>query len=546
MVFHRKYLKDDFDFFWRKLEKGENFALCRSADGEYAIMRGRHVTAQEGWESPETISKLGYALIDSLKIDDPRLYYGISCPCCDREAYYWYRTHTAGKNLTFSNIWVNVNYPRFREKFYELKRDTVLIANYRAAGKKIGNLNILKHYPVSDDCISFWEHGAKELLAQIKADFGNRKNLLYAVSAGPLSNPLIAALFRNDPDNCYIDFGSSLDGFYREVRTRPYMIPGNTYAVRNCYIDMDPAFCLDVSAVLTAYKRPELLEKQLDALEEQSLRPREILLFQDAIAGKGPVRIPEKILKRFDKFEISRENAGVWGRFEYASRAAKCPFVCVFDDDAVPGSRFLENCHAEMMKRPALYGALGIIARDGKSYPLGKYFRVGWPEDAHVHKTVEVDFAGHAWFFKKEWLPELFAAPEEVRCLKRAGEDMAFSFQLQKKGIPTLIPPHPEGRSEFYGSLPEYGVEAGNSDEAISRDKANLETMNKAFRFLAEHDWRLLCRRRKLHVILFWIYLRFVGNRHILALYRSALQARERCRKWKRALRERWKGKNGK
>ena len=542
----QKLLTQDFAFFRDKIERGENFALLRCGDGELALMTGRALRAQEGWSCPTRVTKLGQALRESLLLTDPRVWYGISCPCCDREAHYWYRTHIPSKNLTFANLFVNRNYPSFREFFPKIERKTVLIANYRARGKRIGNLDIVRHYEISDDCVEFWEHGAKELLERIKKDFGKEKDLLYAVSAGPLSEPLIADLFRNNPDNCYIDFGSSLDGFYREVTTRPYMIPGTVYAERDCVLDTDPFFDTDVTAVLNLYKRPEMLEKQLDALEKQSLRPSRILLLQDGTKDGEVVRIPEHLKSRFGKIAVRKENCGVWERFRFAMEEAVSPYVCVFDDDAVPGRRFLENCHAEMMKKPALYGALGIIARDEKSYPLGKYFRVGWPEDAHVHKTAEVDFAGHAWFFKKEWLPELFAAPEEVRSLKSAAEDMAFSFQLQKKGIPTLIPPHPEGRSEFYGSLPEYGVEAGNSDAALSRDRTNLEIMNKAFRFLAEHDWRLLCRRRKLHVILFWIYLRFVGNRHILALYRSALHARERCRKWKRKLREKWKGISGK
>lgn len=534
----QKYLSEDFKFFCDKIRSGENFTLMRSADGEFALMTGRSVIAQEGWTCPTHVTKLGHAIYESLQNTDPKIWYGISCPCCDMEAYYYYRSHVPSKNLTFSNIFVNKNYPAFKEFFPTIKRKTILIANYRAKGKKIGNLDIIRHYEIPDGCVEFWENGAKELIEKIKKEYGKEKNLLYAVSAGPLSEPIIAALFQNNPDNCYIDFGSSLDGFYREVKTRPYMIPGTMYAERDCVLDTDEKFNVDVSIVLTLYKRPEMLEIQLEALEKQSLRPKEILLIQDGTSDGSIVEIPEHLKSRFTKIHVKKENCGVWERFRFAQENASCPYVCIFDDDAVPGHRFLENCHTQMMKRLALYGALGIIAREDKSYPLKKYYRVGWPEDAHYHKCAEVDFAGHAWFCRKEWIQELFKAPEELQKMKRAGEDMSFSFQLQKIGIPTVIPPNPEGKKEFYGSLPEYGKSAGKSAVAISSDKSNMEMMNKAFCILAGEDWHLLCKRKKSYVFFFWVYLRIVGNRHILSLYKTGLKMREKYRSFKKTVKK--------
>ena len=113
-------------------------------------------------------------------------------------------------------MWVNINYNRFAEDFRQLKRDAVVIANFRAENKPIGNLNILKYYTVSDDCVTFWDEESDALIKQIINDFGNMDNLLYVVSAGPMSNHIIAALFRNNPDNCYIDFGSSIAPYYQE------------------------------------------------------------------------------------------------------------------------------------------------------------------------------------------------------------------------------------------------------------------------------------------------------------------------------------------
>ena len=98
------FLKNEYEKFWRKIVRGDNFALSRSADGEYALMLGHKVKAQEGWAASEGVTNLGKALLETLQIDDPNFYYGVSCPCCDSAAYYWYLRHTNSSNITFSNI----------------------------------------------------------------------------------------------------------------------------------------------------------------------------------------------------------------------------------------------------------------------------------------------------------------------------------------------------------------------------------------------------------------------------------------------------------
>ena len=109
-------------------------------------MTGRSVVAQEGWVSPNHVSKLGTDLLKSLEINSKNVFYGISCPCCDQPAYYWYSTRIASHNITFANLWTNANYRKFINLFEKLNREAVVIANHRTEGKKIGNLKILKYY----------------------------------------------------------------------------------------------------------------------------------------------------------------------------------------------------------------------------------------------------------------------------------------------------------------------------------------------------------------------------------------------------------------
>ncbi len=484
------FLNDEFVRIWRKIEDNENFALLRYGDGERAIMTGRSVKAQEGWVSPDFVSDLGDALLNTLDIDSKNFIYGISCPCCDRSAYYWYSTRIKSRNKTFANIFVNSNYCQFSEKFDLLKRDAIVIGNYRGKNSKVGNLNILKYYSVSDDCFEFWKNELKDLIEQIKQEFGQSNNLLYVVSAGPLSELIIYELYKNNPNNCYIDFGSAIDKYIHKVKTRPYENTNNKYAKRNCIMDNPLTTDFDVSVVLTLYKRPENLKLQLDAINSQTLKPKEILLFQDVPVSGTPAIISEEILKNFDNVKQAQNNVGVWGRFDFAKHA-KSNYVCIFDDDTIPGNQWLENCFDSMQKQEGIYGTIGILLNKADNYPFKNYMRIGW--SAPNKKTKKVDFVGHSWFLKKEWLDIMFLGSEEIQAYKYVGEDMCLSAKLKiVKNISTFVPPHPLKNEQLWGSLNKYASQLGTNNAAVSMNKENLSLMNKAINDLLQSGYKPL------------------------------------------------------
>ncbi len=476
------YLDKEFDKFWKKIDNNENFVLLRYGDGERAIMCGEKVHAQEGWESTEYVSELGKALLNTLNDDSERVFYGISCPCCDPKAYYWYYSRIKNMNKTFANLWVNANYQKFITKFDKLKRDAVLIANHNARGKKIGNLNILKHYEIGDDCISFWEQDDPKLIQQIKDEFGSKRDLFYVVSAGPMSEPIIMELFHNNPNNCYIDFGSSIDKYIHNKQTRPYMDSTTPYAKQHCYMDDPLTTDFDVSVVLSAYKRIENLPLQLDAIENQTLKPREILLFQDGIASGEKITIPADIKKRLNIIEVSKTNQGVWARFDFARKNAKSKYVCIFDDDTIPGPRWLENCMTEMQKRPGLYGTIGILCNTHGYYD-GSYDRIGWANPNR--KTAMVDFVGHSWFLKTKWLDYMFDNTDELQIYKICGEDMTLSCKLREHDISTFVPPHPSDNTDLWGSLPTYSRKFGDDKNSLFVNNGWTK-MSEAFNVLLQ------------------------------------------------------------
>jgi hypothetical protein len=507
------YLDDEFKKIWTLIEAGENIAFLRHGDGERAIMEGRSVKAQEGWESPGYISQLGFACLKALNLIDHKVWYGISCPCCDPAAYYWYISRIAHRNITFANLWVNSNYGTFIKAFEKLDREAVVIANHRAQNKPIGNLNVLTYYPVGDDCISFWESEAPKLLERIKSEYGTRDNLLYVVSAGPMSGPIIAELFRNNPNNCYIDFGSSLDTYIHNKITRPYMNRNSRYAKRQCWMYDPKTTNFDVTVVCNLYKRPDNLLKQLEAISSQTLKPKEILLYQDGISDNYKIELLSSLKDKFDKVQIATENTGVWKRFAYARSSSSSPLICIFDDDTIPGKRWLENCYSCMQDREGVYGTVGIVMYNPKKYPFHGFLRVGWP--GPNAKVTEVDFVGHSWFLKKEYLDYMFEETETYQSFKYVAEDMCVSVQCQKRGIKTFVPPHPYTNHDLWGSLPSYARVLGNSSQAVSLNNLNYIKMNDAVSCYLRDGWRPLVFTNSLYpfsILLILIREQVVGR----------------------------------
>lgn len=490
--------------------KGDNFALARNADGERAIMLGISVESQEKkWTSPNYISKLGKDIYASLDIDRDNFYYAISCPCCDKEAYYWYKSRIKNKNTTFANLWINANFRDFRKKFEMIKRDAVLIANYRSKGAKIGNLNIIKHYEIDDDCINFWENKAAKMIDSIKSDFKNSKDLLFVVSAGPMSSPIIKELFLSNPNNTYVDFGSSIDSYYLSAQTRPYQDRHSIFGSRNCYMYED--FDCDVSVILTLYKRGDTLKEQIDSILTQSLLPKELILFIDTPNKKDDNTKEQELDKdlalKFDNIIRVEYNVGVWGRFA-GGLLAKSKYICFFDDDTIPARRWLENCHSENLRQEGLYGGIGILSNDLAKYPFYLAHRtIGWndnpPFALNNKKTMKVDFVGHSWFLKKDYLGAMFIGANEFYQLGNVAEDAYLSFALKKYlNISTFVPPHKD--KDFFSSTK--GLEYGKNENSISTDEANLIKMNNALKIL-KNKYKM----KEVHFSLKW-YLLSLGQ----------------------------------
>lgn len=252
-----------------------------------------------------------------------------------------------------------------------------------------------------------------------------------------------------------------------------------------------------ITVILNGYKRGKNLNEQLEAIKKQTIQPTEILLWYNNPGDNELIN-----------YEIGTEipvaycnyNFGVWARFYYAFNAIN-PYVCVFDDDTIPGERWLENCLNTMKQREALLGTVGLLypsplPPQHSSY-YEHYLRLGWPVAGNNERPIQVDLVGHSWFFKKEWLSYMVRELPDPK-YNTCGEDMHFSYMLQKyAGIPTIVPPHPQNDKSLWGSI-KGATYGGDSASLWESNQVGIDgtpfkhLMNQYFREQRLKGWKLV------------------------------------------------------
>jgi len=241
---------------------------------------------------------------------------------------------------------------------------------------------------------------------------------------------------------------------------------------------------MSISIILNGYKRSKHFKAQLEAIKNQTVKPNQILFWQN----KGDNFDPE--LTKDLIHANCNHNLGVWSRFAFALNA-KSDYICIFDDDTIPGPRWLENCLETIKTHDGLLGTIGCIFENKDQYLNMR--RVGW---ANPNPTTEVvDIVGHSWFFKREDLSLFWRELPDKEHTIFAGEDVHFSYMLQKyTNKKTYVPPHPPHDMSMWGSMPETAYSIGTDDASISLNPTigiDIQTsfsvyINKGFKILKE------------------------------------------------------------
>ncbi len=199
------------------------------------------------------------------------------------------------------------------------------------------------------------------------------------------------------------------------------------------------------------------MEEQVERILNQTLRPREIILWYNAPPKKlGIFERKQLVSFKNDKYVkkiICDYNFGIIPRFTLAS-CLESEYVCIFDDDTMPGERWFENCLNHVESEQALCGTIGLRYLSKTELQTEKP-RMGW--EGMNEKLEYVDLVGHSWFFRREWAKYFW---DEDPVSYTFGEDIHFCAMLQRHGIRSACPPHPHSDKSLWGSVkPERGVD---------------------------------------------------------------------------------------
>ena len=217
----------------------------------------------------------------------------------------------------------------------------------------------------------------------------------------------------------------------------------------------------DITAILTLYRRPQNLARQVEALRNQTVPPKEIWVWVNYHDSNSDLVFD---FIGVDKVFDCNHNWTFFGRFA-AGLLASTEFIAIFDDDTIPGKKWLENClnsynelEQQGYTKPIL-GSAGVLLN---SAIYNDHSRHGWPSQNTT--TERVDLVGHAWFFAYDIL-NLFWREKPFTWAN--GEDIHFSYCAQKYGgVQTFCPPHPPEDKDLWGSL--YALELGEDAVATS------------------------------------------------------------------------------
>lgn len=226
-----KIFDDEIYRIFNLFKKGTPFSFSKYADGEWSVINNHNLNNKEFEKTSDTPEYFKNKLIESFQYKDKDYYVGISCPCCqgiESEKMKQYCGQDE-EHLTFANVFVNSNYPLYKETFLkEYKNyDVHLIANKNS---KIENLpfKIEKFYPIG---FNAWVNDYY-LIEEIKQN--NLSNKLFLFCAGPFGNLLAHQLHRCNKDNMYLDIGSTLNPWLQsEGFKRDYYIDG-IFSKRKC------------------------------------------------------------------------------------------------------------------------------------------------------------------------------------------------------------------------------------------------------------------------------------------------------------------------
>jgi len=237
----------------------------------------------------------------------------------------------------------------------------------------------------------------------------------------------------------------------------------------------------EITVILTVWKRDHVAE-QIHALASQTKKPARVLIYQN----ESHFDIPLDIREKYDVSLIQSHdiNFKFHGRFTLPL-LCDTEYVAIFDDDTIPAPRWLENCLRASKKYNCIVGANGRTLKDRET--VATY---GFGDGIPNEEDREVDFVGHCWFFKTEWVKYMWY---DRPATWDNGEDIHLSAACNIYGnIPSYIPCQPKENMSLWGDTKSH---YGRDVHATWKTTTHSDIRTKVVKYWREKGWKTLVTR---------------------------------------------------
>ena len=200
-----------------KIRNNEHFGLIRPSDGEYKIIINETLTNIDNWTYTSG-DILGEQLVNAVKLSMPNLYIGIQCNSCP---YCGINIHndmmknyiTCEKSqLTYATIFCNGNWIDFIEFLRNYQKGIYVVT---PGTLETSEINVKGRYVIDNFLVNNWNQLCEQETTNILNFIKDKKRELICFSAGPLAKILIPKCMELNPENIYLDVGSTLDVFLK-------------------------------------------------------------------------------------------------------------------------------------------------------------------------------------------------------------------------------------------------------------------------------------------------------------------------------------------
>lgn len=238
----------------------------------------------------------------------------------------------------------------------------------------------------------------------------------------------------------------------------------------------------EITVILTVWKRNNLLQ-QISQLVNQTKKPNQIWIYQNE--SHLDIEIPQQIKNQYNISVIqSRDiNFKFHGRF-VLPLLCDTEYVAIFDDDTVPGIRWLENCLDTSKRNNCIVGANGRTMKPGFESSNEQHM-IALGDGKPIEEETQVDFVGHCWFLKSEWCRNLW---KDRPFSWDNGEDIHLAASCQiYENIKCFVPKMPLDDRELWGDLQPH---LGADEHASWKKGTHANLRSDIVRYWCDKGWK--------------------------------------------------------